>query len=105
VSGVTNRRGDVVCLVNLRRLLDVPVEHHVDMSWMIVVGTEVAEFGLPVDELFEIVRLRHEDIVTTPETLSESCRRYLLGITREALIVIDGAALVGDPRLYVNQQG
>jgi purine-binding chemotaxis protein CheW len=105
VSGVTNLRGDVLCLVNLRRLLDLPVEHHVDLSWMIVVGSEVAEFGLPVGELFEIVRLRHEDVVTAPETLSASCRRYLLGIARDALIVIDGAALVGDPRLYVNQQG
>lgn len=132
LRGVTNLRGDILCLVDLRKFFDVSSEGLTDRSrcdenqtarcLMVVMGIERAEFGILVDETFEIARLRPDDIVPPPafanaparhaeaerkrpESVAGVGREYLLGITRKALIVLDGAALLRDPRLYVNQDG
>lgn len=103
VLGVTNLRGEVLCLVDLRTFFDVPSQGFTDLSRIVVVGIETAEFGILVDEAFEMAALRPTDIVPPPEAVAGIGREYLRGVTREALIVLDGAALLRDPRLFVNQ--
>lgn len=103
VLGVANLRGEVLCLVDLRRFFDVPATGLTELSRMIIFGIERVEFGILVDEAFEIVKLRRDDVISSPESISGLGRAYVLGVTREALIVLDGAALLCDPRLYVNQ--
>lgn len=105
VRGVTNLRGEVLCLVDLRNVLDVASEGLTDLSRTVVMGIERAEFGILVDGTFEIVRLRQDDIVPPPESVAGVGREYVLGVTRKALLVLDGAALLRDSRLYVNQDG
>lgn len=103
VLGVTNLRGEVLCLVDLRKFFDIPSKGLTDLSRIVVVGIETAEFGILVDEVLEMATLRPHDIVPPPESVAGVGREYLLGVTREALIVLDGAALLRDPRLYVNE--
>ena len=103
VLGVTNLRGEVLCLVDLRTFFDVPSNGLTDLSRIVVVGIETAEFGILVDEAFEMATLRPNDVVPPSESVAGIGREYLLGVTREALIVLDGAALLRDPRLFVNQ--
>lgn len=102
VLGVTNLRGEVLCLIDLRRLVGVPATSPTDRSRVVVLGIEREEFGILVDEVFEIARVRHADIVPLPKPTSQG-RELLVGATREALVVLDGAALLGDPRLYVTR--
>ena len=103
VLGVTNLRGEVLYLVDLRKFFDVPSKGLTDLSRIVVVGIETAEFGILVDEAFEMATLRPNDVVPPSESVAGIGREYLLGVTREALIVLDGAALLRDPRLFVNQ--
>ena len=103
VLGVTNLRGEVLYLVDLRTFFDVPSKGLTDLSRIVVVGIETAEFGILVDEAFEMATLRPNDVVPPSESVAGIGREYLLGVTREALIVLDGAALLRDPRLFVNQ--
>jgi purine-binding chemotaxis protein CheW len=103
VRGVANLRGEVLCLVDLRRLVDLPSTDLNGRSRMVVLGTGRADFGVLVDETFEIARLRPDDILPPSGAVAGAGREYVAGVTREALIVLDGAALLRDPRLYVNQ--
>jgi purine-binding chemotaxis protein CheW len=103
LRGVTNLRGEVLCLVDLRTFFDIPATGLTDRSRVVILGMERTELGILVDEAREIARLRPDDIVSPPESVAGVGREYLLGVTREALIVLNGAALLRDPRLYVNQ--
>lgn len=105
VLGVTNLRGEILCLVDLRKFFDVSSKGLTDLSRMVVMGIERAEFGVLVDETFEIAKLPPDHIVPAPESVAGVGREYLLGVTREALIALDGAAVLRDPQLYVNQDG
>lgn len=102
VLGVTNLRGEVLCVADLRTFLGVPARGLSDLSRILVLGAEAAEFGVLADEVHEIRKLPQREILAPPETLPGIDREYLLGVTETALIVLDGAALLSDPRLSVD---
>lgn len=103
VLGVASLRGELVCLVDLRRLFGLPPTERTERSRMIVLGAERVEFGILADEAFEVRHMRPADIVPPLETVSAG-GECLLGVTRDALMVLDGAALLEDPRLFVTDQ-
>jgi purine-binding chemotaxis protein CheW len=100
VVGVTNLRGEVVCVVDLRKFFGLPVRGLTDLSRAIALGVEVTEFAILADRVFDVGTMRARDILRSPES-SGVGHDYLLGVTREAAIVLDGAALLRDPRLTI----
>ncbi len=103
LAGVTNLRGDILAVVDLRRLLGVAVRGLTDLARVIVVGGDRAELGLLADAAHGVTALRAEELLDPPGSVSGAGRDYVRGITREALIVLDGAVLLGDRRLFVDQ--
>jgi purine-binding chemotaxis protein CheW len=101
VLGVTNLRGEIVAVLDLRALFDLPARGLTDLARLIVVGAGQPEFGLLVDETREIRSLPRAALLPPPGSLSGIGRESLLGVTDAALVVLDGAALLADTRLYV----
>lgn len=104
IVGVTNLRGVVLAVVDLRRFFNVPPKGMTDLSRVIVLGTAQIEFGILADEAYGQIELAAGDILAPPGEVSGIGRAYLRGVTREALIVLDGAALLGDQRLIVGNE-
>ncbi len=73
-----------------------------DLSRILVLGNERAEFGLLVDAVQEVLHLRLEDVLEPPASLQGLGRECLRGVTGDALIVLDGAALLQDQRLFID---
>ncbi len=103
VLGVTNLRGEVLCVVDLRHFLGVRQRGLNDLSRIIVLGAEGPEFGVLADEAHEISGLHTRDLRPPPTSLAGIGREYLLGVTDDALLVLDGAVLLRDPRLFIDQ--
>jgi purine-binding chemotaxis protein CheW len=103
VVGVMSLRGEILAVIDLRRFLGVPVAGLTDLSRVVVLGPEPAAFGVLADQTREVSTLRIEEVLEPPETVAGVGREYLRGVTGNALIVLDGAALLGDPRLFINQ--
>jgi purine-binding chemotaxis protein CheW len=104
VVGVTNHRGQVLCVVDLRSFLPAPATGVTDLTRIIVLGMDTAEFGVLADVADEIRQLSTSEILPPPETVAGVGREYLRGVTKDALIVLDGALLLHDSRLVVDQR-
>ena len=66
-------------------------------------GESRTEFGMLADDVQEVAVLRRADVLEPPASIQGTGREYLLGVTGEALIVLDGAVLLRDGRLFVDQ--
>jgi purine-binding chemotaxis protein CheW len=100
VVGVTNLRGDVVCVIDLRKFFGLPQRGLTDLSRIIALGAESTEFGFLADQVFEVCTLRAQDILRAPKSTGVG-HEYLLGVTHDAAIALDGGALLRDPRLII----
>ncbi len=101
--GVLNLRGDILALLDLRTFFGVGATAPTDLARVFVLGGDRAEFGLLADTALEVRTLRTDEILDPPPSVAGVGRAYLKGVTKEALIVLDGAALLKDGGLYIDQ--
>ncbi|MBI2840449.1 MAG: purine-binding chemotaxis protein CheW [Acidobacteria bacterium] len=103
VLGIANLRGEIVAVMDLRRFFGVPVKGLTDLSRVVVLGTTRSELGVLVDEAQAVMSLRAEEVLEPPGSVAGIGRDYLRGVTADALIILDGAVLLKDSRVFVNQ--
>lgn len=103
--GVTHYRGEILALIDLRKLFGIEVRGMTDLSRILVLGGERARCGLLVDQAQEIILLKPEAILPQPAGPAGRETQGLRGVTREALMVLDGEALLNDARLVVRHDG
>ncbi len=99
VAGIVNLRGQILPLVDLKVLFGLPSE--APGSFVVVLRSETAEMGLLVDPPLEVRSLPLPLHPPLP-TLTGPRGAYLLGLAEEDLALLDGARLLDDPALVVN---
>jgi len=70
VAGVTNLRGQVVPLINLRHRFSLPEKKPDDRTRIIIVELDGHRTGIIVDQVNEVLRLYERDIEDTPGIVS-----------------------------------
>jgi purine-binding chemotaxis protein CheW len=104
LGGVLNLRGEILALIDLRAYFGIASTGLTDLSRILVLGLERNEFGIMADRVEEVSTLRVDEVLETPVTLpGGGGRAPLLGVTADARIVLDGAALLADKALYIDQ--
>jgi purine-binding chemotaxis protein CheW len=104
VIGVTNYRGRILCVVSLLRIVGAPSGNLTDLSSIVVIGVETAELGVLADRAEAIDSLRASEILSPSDSIGGMASEYLLGVTRGALLVLNGVRLLQDGRLFVDQR-
>ena len=100
--GFTNLRGEILAVFDLRELLGVHGRPISDLFRIIVVGDDRAEFGMLADLVEEAVTLPISELVSSTEATTG--KDFVRGLTKDALILLDGGALLTDSRLYVDDR-
>lgn len=101
--GVTNMRGEVLSVLDLRTFFGIPAVAR-QRPQIIVLSTDRPEFGMLVDEVHEVTTLRIDEVAETPGTVQGVSREYLRGVTEDAMLVLDGDVLLADERLYMDER-
>lgn len=101
--GVTNLRGEVLAIVDIRQFFGSQAQPDRGQWWGIVLGEDRPEFGVVADIVYEVSILRNEQILGVPPSVAEAGRRLLKGVTANSMLVLDGTLLLQDTRLYVDQ--
>jgi purine-binding chemotaxis protein CheW len=101
VLGVTNLRGEILALFDLRTLLGVVTEGVTDLGKIVVLGEHRREFGLLADFASEILRVPAASLAQTD---AAGGRAYVRGVSPDGVIVLSGEALLGDPRLTIDPE-
>jgi len=99
VLGVTNLRGEILALFDLRPLLGVVPEGVSDLGRIVVLGEHRREFGLLADAASEMLCV---PVATLAQTETAWGRAYLRGVSPEGVIVVSGEALLSDPQLTID---
>lgn len=100
--GVTNLRGDILAVFDLRKFFGLPPGAVTELARVVVLGGDRAEFGVLADEVHEVRALGTGDLLDAPASVAGVGREYLRGVTEEALAVLDGDVLLRDSRLFID---
>lgn len=103
VIGVTNIRGEIISLIDIRRFFGIEIGDITDLNKVIVVSDGAMVFGIVVDNI--------EDVSIAVDTLLASTAiagidsRYLRGITSAHVAVLDILMLLREKTLVVDEGG
>ena len=107
IVGNMNLRGEIVTLVDIRKILNLPsAPIHID-SHAVVVQVDDIVAGLPVDQVLEMVYLSSDDIGPSPNVLSDLGELYIRGAAlfqEKTLKVLDLTKLFTQGELVVNEE-
>ena len=104
VAGVMNLRGQIIAIVDLRRFFELPVRGLTDLNRVIVLSGGHDELGLLADSIGGVRLVIASDLQEALPTLTGIRESYLKGVTSQMLAVLDGARLLGDAGLKVNER-
>lgn len=100
--GLGNLRGDILSIFDLRKVFHLVPKGLTDLSRIIVLGQERADFGILADDVHEVRTIPVEDLLAPSGRLVGIGKDCLRGVTADALVVLDGAVLLGDERLLID---
>ena len=90
VEGITNLRGSVLPVIDLRKRLGMPVGENTGDTRIIVVNTDDAKIGMIVDAVSEVLTILDETIEATPPVVSTIDTAFITGIAKleDRLIIL-----------------
>lgn len=102
LAGIANLRGQILAVFDLRHLFGLAAGGETELSRVIVLGRERVEFGILTDAVHGVGLLRADEAREPPGSVTGMARDFVRGVTADALILLDGAALLSDSRLFID---
>jgi purine-binding chemotaxis protein CheW len=90
VDGVTNLRGEVLPVVDLRKRLGLPLKEETKDTRIVVTEVDGSKVGIVVDEVSEVLRVAEEDIEPPSPLVAPVESDFIVGIAKaqERLIIL-----------------
>ncbi len=104
VLGIINMRGKILSVIDLRTFFDLPNRGLSDLNKVIVLHDDAMEFGVLADAIIAARWLPRCALLPSLPTLSGIRAEYLMGITEERLVVLDGGKILSDKGIVVHEE-
>lgn len=104
VLGITNLRGQIVSVIDLKRFFDLPESGLTDLNKVILLSDAGMEFGILADQIVGVCWLAKSELQPVLPTLTGIRADYLKGVTAARLAVLDADRLIHDGNLVVNEE-
>ncbi len=103
IAGIVNMRGQILSILDLRVVLDLPESESAGLErFVVVIRSDVMETGLLVDPPVEVCSIPVDSIGQPLPSPCVSRGNYIYGLADGGRIVLDGNGILGDPGLVVN---
>ncbi|WP_009632238.1 chemotaxis protein CheW [Synechocystis sp. PCC 7509] len=106
IVGNMNLRGEILTLVDIRSLLNMPLAKTSNGNKALVVGNEDLIAGFSVDEVFDVMYLHPSAVTSLPVAVNSKDEKYLRGTVAylgNMLTILDLPKLLMNELLVVNE--
>jgi purine-binding chemotaxis protein CheW len=104
VLGLVNVRGQILPVIDLKILFELPATGPRDSQKVMIVRSGEIELGILADAVFGARAIALEDLQDSLPTLTGMRAEYVRGIVEDSLVILDVERILSDPRLIVNDE-
>lgn len=105
IVGLANIRSQLLTVIDLKKLFELPEKGLTDLNKIIIVNRNGLELGILADVIHGIRLLSSDAIQPTLPTLTEIRARFLRGISPERVVVLDMEKLLSSEGLFQREAG
>jgi purine-binding chemotaxis protein CheW len=104
ILGLINVRGQILAVVDPKKFFSLPEKGLGELNKVIILHNENLEFGLLADFVEGSQFLTPEEILPVPSGITAIGEKYLKGVTRENLIVLNAETLLSGDGLIIDDK-
>lgn len=102
VLGIINVRGRIVSILDVKKFFDLPEKGLTELNKVLVLYGRTMEFGVLADELVGVRKIPLSELQASLPTLTGIREKYLKGVTKERVVILDAEKLLADKKIIVN---
>jgi purine-binding chemotaxis protein CheW len=104
VVGIMNLRGEILSIIDIRKLFDLDEQGLSDLNKVIVLGGSSMEFGILADHVIGVRTIMVRGLQPSLTTVTGMRADCLKGVTREHLVLLDAGKMLADRRIVVHEE-
>ncbi len=101
VLGIINVRGQILSVVDLRTFFELPRHGLRATDRVLILHNADMEFGVLAEAIDGARHIQKRDIRPALPTMTDVREDFILGVTREQCVVLNGNAILADRRIFV----
>ena len=101
VMGIINIRGQIISIIDIKKFFGLPEKGLTDLNRIIIAEYNGLEVGILADLILGVRNIALNEIQSSLPTLTEIRSRYLKGITRDGIVILDIEKLLSDSKLII----
>jgi purine-binding chemotaxis protein CheW len=102
--GITSVRGQILSVIDIKRFFDLPDKGLTELDKVVIVRSGEVELGIRADVVLGMWSIPRGDIQPSLPTLIGVRDKYLRGVTKDAVIILDIQKLLADENLIVQAE-
>ena len=99
-----NVRGQIVSVIDLKKFFNLPEKGLGELNKVIIMCNERMEFGILADGVEGTVSVAREEILAVPPSVLGIGEKYLKGVTKEHIVLLDAESILNDETIIVNDE-
>lgn len=103
ILGLTNVRGKILPVIDIKRFFDLPTIGLTDLNKLIILNSRNVEFGILADAIKGIRFLSLDTLQPALATLTGIRAEYLKGVTNDRVVILDAAKLLNDKSISMQE--
>ncbi len=104
VFGLVNVRGRIISVVDIKKFFDMPDRGLSELNKVIIIRDDAMEFAILADSIVGVRVLRTDEIESPLPTLTGIRAEFLIGVTAQGLVILDGRKLLTDKHIIVHEE-
>ncbi len=104
VLGIINVHGQILSVLNVKKFFGIPEKGITNLNKAIILQSSDMEVGVLADSVAGMRNVPRRDLLPALPTLVGIGEEYLLGITKDRLIILDAEKLLADKGIIVHEQ-
>lgn len=102
--GVINVRGQILSVIDIKKFFDLPEKGLGDLNKVIIIRNEKMEFGILADVILGTLSIPLNELQVSLPTLTDIRAKYLKGVAKERVTILDAEKILGDAKIIVHQE-
>ncbi len=80
IVGVMNLRGNIVPVINIKKMLHLPNANNEDQEFILIIDSELGNIGLMIDQVVGAITIEDEEILPAPINSIGIDSKYIVGV-------------------------
>ncbi|MFH1744345.1 MAG: chemotaxis protein CheW [bacterium] len=104
VLGITNLRGEILSVLDLKKFFDLPEEGLTNLTKVIVLESSSMTFGVLADSVIGVRAILETEVQPALPTFTDIREKYLKGVTEDRIAILDASEILLDERIRVYEE-